>query len=68
MVQGPLNSLVPHEFLDRADNFFSAINHTVKAGRVLLPDAPGLGIKVNFAEFARKCPHKAIRSRAQLKL
>jgi hypothetical protein len=23
---------------------------------------------VNFAEFARKCPYKAIRSRAQLKL
>jgi hypothetical protein len=33
-----------------------------------LPDAPGLGIKVNFAEFERKCPYKAIRSRAQLKL
>ena len=41
---------------------------TQKDGRVLLPDTPGLGIKVNFAEFARKCPYKAIRSRAQLKL
>jgi galactonate dehydratase len=41
---------------------------TQKDGRVLLPDAPGLGIKVNFADFARKCPYKAIRSRAQLKL
>jgi galactonate dehydratase len=41
---------------------------TQKNGRVRLPDAPGLGIKVNFAEFERKCPYKAIRSRAQVKL
>jgi galactonate dehydratase len=41
---------------------------TQKAGYVRLPDAPGLGIKVNFAEFKRKCPYKAIRSRAQVKL
>jgi L-alanine-DL-glutamate epimerase-like enolase superfamily enzyme len=41
---------------------------TQKDGRVLLPDAPGLGTTLNFAEFARKCPYKAIRSRAQLKL
>ncbi len=41
---------------------------TQKDGRVQLPDAPGLGIKVNFAEFERKCPYKAIRSKAQLKL
>jgi galactonate dehydratase len=41
---------------------------TQKAGYVQLPDAPGLGIKVNFAEFKRKCPYKAIRSRAQVKL
>ena len=41
---------------------------TQKDGRVKLPNAPGLGIKVNFAEFERKCPYKAIRSRAQLKL
>ncbi len=39
-----------------------------KAGYVQLPDAPGLGIKVDFAEFERKCPYKAIRSRAQVKL
>jgi L-alanine-DL-glutamate epimerase-like enolase superfamily enzyme len=41
---------------------------TQKDGRVRLPDTPGLGIKVNFTEFERKCPYKAIRSRAQLKL
>ena len=45
-----------------------AIRSAQKDGRVKLPDAPGLGIKVNFAEFERKCPYKAIRSRAQLKL
>ena len=39
-----------------------------KDGHVRLPDAPGLGIKMNFAEFERKCPYKAIRSRAQLKV
>jgi galactonate dehydratase len=39
-----------------------------KDGVVRLPDAPGLGIKVNFAEFVRKCPYKAIRSRANLKV
>jgi L-alanine-DL-glutamate epimerase-like enolase superfamily enzyme len=32
---------------------------TQKDGRVRLPDAPGLGIKVNFAEFERKCPCKS---------
>jgi galactonate dehydratase len=41
---------------------------TQKDGHVRLPDAPGIGIKVNFAEFERKCPYKAIRSRAQLKV
>jgi galactonate dehydratase len=40
---------------------------TQKDGYVRLPDAPGLGIQVNFAEFKRKYPYKAIRSRAQLK-
>lgn len=39
---------------------------TQKDGRVRLPDAPGLGIKVNFAEFERRYPYKAIRSRALL--
>jgi galactonate dehydratase len=41
---------------------------TQKDGYVRLPDAPGLGIKVNFAEFKRKYPYKAIRSRANVKL
>jgi galactonate dehydratase len=41
---------------------------TQKAGYVRLPDAPGLGIKVNFAEFKRKYPYKGIRSRANVKL
>ena len=40
---------------------------TQKNGMVRLPDAPGLGIKVNVAEFQKKCPYRAIRSRAQVK-
>jgi galactonate dehydratase len=39
-----------------------------KDGQVKLPEAPGLGIKVNFAEFAKKYPYKGIRSRANLKV
>jgi galactonate dehydratase len=41
---------------------------TQKDGYVQLQDAPGLGIKVNFAEFKRKYPYKAIRSRANVKI
>ncbi|HVW86870.1 MAG TPA: mandelate racemase/muconate lactonizing enzyme family protein [Bryobacteraceae bacterium] len=41
---------------------------TQKNGKVRLPDAPGIGIKVNFAEFKRRCPYKAIRSKAQVKV
>ncbi len=41
---------------------------TQKNGRVRLPDAPGIGIQVNFAEFKKRCPYKAVRSRAQLAL
>jgi galactonate dehydratase len=41
---------------------------TQKSGRVRLPDAPGIGIQVNFAEFKKRCPYKAVRSRAQLAL
>jgi galactonate dehydratase len=41
---------------------------TQKNGRVRLSDAPGIGIQVNFAEFVKRCPYKAVRSRAQLAL
>jgi L-alanine-DL-glutamate epimerase-like enolase superfamily enzyme len=41
---------------------------TQKNGRVRLPDAPGIGIQVNFTEFKKRCPYKAVRSRAQLAL
>ena len=40
---------------------------TQKDGRVRLPEASGLGIRVNFAEFKRKYPYKEIRGRAQVK-
>jgi galactonate dehydratase len=35
-------------------------------GYVRLPDAPGLGIRVDFAEFKRRCPYKGVRSRAMM--
>ena len=40
---------------------------TQKNGLVSLPDAPGIGVSVDFAEFARRCPYQAIRSRSSLK-
>ena len=36
-------------------------------GRVRLPDRPGLGITVNFAEFKKKFPYTQIRRRAQVR-
>jgi galactonate dehydratase len=39
-----------------------------KQGIVRVPDAPGLGIQVDFAEFKRRYPYKGIRSRAAVKL
>ena len=37
-------------------------------GRVRLPQRPGIGIEVDFAEFKRKYPYKEVRRRAQVKL
>jgi galactonate dehydratase len=65
-------NFVIHECEGADNELFSEMTEgtypTQKDGRVQLPDAPGLGIKVNFTEFERKCPYKAIRSRAQLKV
>jgi L-alanine-DL-glutamate epimerase-like enolase superfamily enzyme len=62
----------PHECEGADNNLFREMSDgsypTQKDGHVRLPDAPGLGIKGNFAEFERRCLYKAIRSRAQLKL
>jgi galactonate dehydratase len=41
---------------------------TQKEGRVRLPAEPGIGIRVNFAEFKKKYPYKGIRGRAQVKV
>ncbi|MGA2150157.1 MAG: mandelate racemase/muconate lactonizing enzyme family protein [Bryobacteraceae bacterium] len=41
---------------------------TQKNGRVALPEAPGLGISVNFAEFERKCPYRGIRGKPLVKM
>jgi galactonate dehydratase len=65
-------NLVIHECEGADNDLFREMTDgaypTQKDGYVTLPDAPGLGITVNFADFKRKCPYKAIRSRAQLKL
>lgn len=65
-------NLVIHECEGADNDLFREMTDgaypTQRDGYVTLPDAPGLGITVNFADFKRKCPYKAIRSRAQLKL
>jgi galactonate dehydratase len=38
-----------------------------KNGFVRLPDAPGLGIQINFAEFKKRFPYQGIRRRALMK-
>ena len=64
-------NLLIHEREGADDDLFREMTEgtypTQKNGMVRLPDAPGLGIKVNFAEFQKKCPYRAIRSRAQVK-
>ena len=61
-----------HEWEGADDDLFREMTNgtypTQKNGRVTLPDAPGLGITVDFAEFRRRFPYKALRGRAQLKL
>lgn len=65
-------NLLIHEWEGADDDLFREMTEgtypTQKNGMVRLPDAPGLGIRVNFAEFKKKCPYRAIRSRAQVKL
>ena len=64
-------NLLIHEWEGADDELFREMTGgtypTQKNGFVRLNDAPGLGIKVNFAEFKRKCPYKGIRSRAQVR-
>ena len=38
-----------------------------KNGTIRVPDKPGLGISVNFAEFTRRYPYKGLTSRSLLK-
>jgi galactonate dehydratase len=40
---------------------------TQENGYVRLPDAPGIGVRVNFAEFKRRCPYTGVRSKARLR-
>jgi len=63
---------VIHEWEGADDDLFREMTHgtfpTQKNGRVTLPDSPGIGIAVDFAEFKRKFPYRAIRGRAQVKV
>ena len=45
----------------------SGTYRTQQAGLVSLPDAPGIGVSVDFTEFKRRCPYKAVRTRSSLK-
>jgi galactonate dehydratase len=60
-----------HEWEGADDELFREMTEgsypTQKNGRVALPDAPGIGIHVNFEEFKRRHPYKALRGRAQVK-
>ena len=60
-----------HEWEGADDEVFREMTEgtypTQKNGLVRLPDAPGLGIQVNFTEFQKKYPYKAVRGRAQVK-
>jgi galactonate dehydratase len=62
---------VIHEWEGADDALFREMTEgtylTQKNGRVPLSDAPGIGVKVNFAEFKKKYPYKGLRGRAQVK-
>jgi galactonate dehydratase len=62
---------VIHEWEGADDALFREMTEgtypTQKNGRVQLPDAPGIGIQVNFTEFKKKYPYKGLRGRAQVK-
>jgi galactonate dehydratase len=61
-----------HEWEGADDDLYREMTEgtypTQNNGKVRLPDAPGVGITVNFAEFKKKYPYKGIRSRANVKL
>jgi galactonate dehydratase len=62
---------VIHEWEGADDALFREMTEgtylTQKNGRVPLSGAPGIGVKVNFAEFKKKYPYKGLRGRAQVK-
>jgi galactonate dehydratase len=41
---------------------------TQKNGHIALPDAPGLGLRIDFAEWKRRLPYSGIRRRSMLPL
>jgi galactonate dehydratase len=64
-------NFVIHECEGADNELFREMTHgtypTQKNGVVALPDAPGVGVSVDFAEFKKRCPYQAVRSRSALK-
>ena len=60
-----------HEWEAADDELYREITEgtypTQKNGVVRLPDAPGIGVRVNFAEFKRRCPYKGVRSKSMMR-
>lgn len=52
------------------DTLYTELTHGLypvqRHGVVRLPDGPGLGIDVDFAEFERRCPYRGINRRSML--
>jgi L-alanine-DL-glutamate epimerase-like enolase superfamily enzyme len=60
-----------HEWEAADDELYREITEgtypTQKNGVVRLPDAPGIGVRVNFAEFKRRFPYKGVRSKSAMR-
>lgn len=61
-----------HEWEGADDELFREMTEgtypTQKDGLVRLPEAPGIGIRVNFGEFKKKFPYRGVRGRAQVRM
>jgi galactonate dehydratase len=64
-------NFVVHEWEAADDKLFQEVTDGTYPvqhdGVVTLSDAPGLGLRVNFAEFKRRCPYRNTRNPAPIK-
>ena len=64
-------NFVIHEWEGADDALFREVTDgtypTQKNGTVALPEAPGLGLRMNFAELKKRCPYRSTRNPALLK-